>query len=422
MKNPPLSRGSIVAALDIGSAKVACFIGRVVDNEGGFEILGVGNRPSAGVKSGAIVDLGKAEAAVRHAVHAAENMAAEAMKGYPLREVVVNVSGTNVMSHSHRAEIKIYGHEVTGNDVRRALVQAQQEALQEEHELIHTIPAGYQLDATDGIADPRGMCGDDLRVDIHLVTGEIGALRNMAGVVERSHLDISALCVSAYAAGLASLVEDEMDLGCTVIDMGGGTTSMAVFHGGAMIYQDAIPIGGNHVTGDIARGLVTSVDAAERLKKLYGSAMVTNMDDRELIDVPKLGEEPGGPVNHVSRAMLIGIIQPRLEEIFELLRARMKDSNLGGLIGRRVVLTGGACQLAGMRDLAAHVLDKQVRLGKPIRLNGLPDATAGPAYAATAGLLTYMAQRSAEMPAEIMAQAEAGSFWEGVRMWWRENW
>jgi len=422
MKNTPSPRGSIVAALDIGSSRVACFIGRVIDEQGNCEILGVGNQTSSGVKSGAITDLNAAEAVVRHAVHAAENMAAEAMKGYPLREVVLSVPGAQAYSHSQRADVKIHGHAVTDNDVRRALAKVQAEALQEDHELIHTIPAGYKIDLTKDVQEPRGMFGEDMSVDVHLVTGEVGGLRNIASVVERSHLDISALCVTSYAAGLACLVEDELDLGCTVIEMGAGTTSFSVFHGGNMIYQDAIPIGGHHVTSDIARGLVTTIEDAERLKKLYGSAVVSVSDDKELIDVPRVGEGRVQGPNHVPRSVLIGIIQPRLEEIFELIRARLRDSNMGALIGRRVVLTGGACQLPAMRDLAAHVLDKQVRLGKPIRLSGLPDAASGPSFAVAAGLLTYVAARSAEMPADIMAQVVPGTLWERIRLWWKENW
>ncbi len=411
-----------MAALDVGSSKIACFIGRVVDDEGTFEVLGVGHQPSHGIKNGTVTDLDKAEAAIRHSVHAAEKMAADVMKGYPLREVIVNVPGVHVGSYSHSAEVKILGHEITDNDIRRALAKAQEEQMNEEQELIHTIPVGFRVDGHDGINEPRGMYGHDMHVDIHLLSADIGALRNMAGCIERSHLDISALCVSSYAAGLACLVEDEMDLGCTVIDMGGGVTSVAVFQNNALVYTDAIPIGGRHVTNDIAKGLTTTVADAERLKALYGSAMASNTDESELIDVPKMGEDERSAPNHIPRSLLIGIIQPRLEEIFELIRARLQDSGLGPVLGRRVVLTGGASQIPGMRELAGHVLDKQVRLGKPIRLSGLPDAVSGPAFATTAGLLTYVSERSDEMPADIMAQVEPGTLWERVKYWLKENW
>ncbi len=415
-------KGSLLAALDIGTSKVACFIGRVADDGGDFEILGVGHQASQGVKNGTIVDLDAAEAAIRRTVHAAEHMAADVMKGYPLREVVVNLPGVHAMSKAQDAAVQISGHEVTEKDVRRALVKAQESMMGIDQELIHTIPVGFAIDGHGGVREPRGMFGQSMGVDIHLVTGDVSALRNMATCVERSHLDISAFCVSAYAAGLASLVEDEMDLGCTIIDMGGGVTSFAVFHGGAMIYCDAIPIGGKHVTGDIAQGLTTSIADAERLKVLYGSAMASGMDDNELIDVPRLGEEKLTEPNHVPRSLLVGIIQPRIEEIFELIRARLNDSGLGQALGRRVVLTGGASQVPGLRDLGQHVLDKQVRLGRPIRLSGLPDAVGGPGFATTAGLLTYVSERMDEMPGEIMIHAPTGSLWERTKLWLRENW
>lgn len=422
MKAKHKPKGSLVAALDIGSSKIACFIGRVVDDEGAFEVLGVGHHASAGIKSGTVTDIDKAESAIRQTVHAAENMAANVMKGYPLREVVVNLPGVHAMSHGHTADVQIAGHEITDNDVRRALAKAQEQVVSDEYELVHTIPVGYRIDGHDGIREPRGMHGQNMSVDMHMVTGDIGALQNMASCIERSHLDISALCVSAYASGLSSLVEDEMDLGCTVVDMGGGVTSFSVFHGGHAIYTDAIPIGGEHVTSDIAKGLTTARNDAERLKILYGSAMASHADENELIDVPRLGEDTPLEPNHVPRSLLVGIIQPRVEEIFELVRARLKDSGLGSMLGRRVVLTGGASQLPGLKDLGQHVLDKQLRLGKPIRLSGLPDAVSGPAFTTVAGLLTYVSDHAHEMPADIMAQVEPGTLWERTKLWLHENW
>lgn len=422
MKYKPKPRGSLLAALDIGSSKIACFIGRVTDNEGAFEVLGVGHHRSVGVRNGNIANLDEAESVIRQTVHAAENMAADVMKGYPLREVVVNLPGVHANSYGHTADVQVAGHQITDNDVRRALARAQEQVAGQEQELIHTIPVNTRIDGHDNIRDPRGMYGHVMSTDIHLVTAHVPALRNIATCIERSHLDITAFCTSAYAAGLASLVEDEMDLGCTVIDMGGGVTSFAVFQNGNMIFTDALPVGGQHVTSDIARGLTTGVADAERLKALYGSAMGSDLDQNELIDVPKVGENERQQPNHVPRSLLVGIIQPRLEEIFETVRGHLADSGLGPALGQRVVLTGGASQMSGMRELAQHVLGKQVRLGRPIRLSGLPDAVAGPAFATTAGLLTYVSERADEMPARIIEQVEPGSMWERVRYWLKENW
>lgn len=422
MKHKTKPKGSVIAALDIGSSKIACFIARVIDDEGHFEVLGVGHHASQGIKSGTVIDMAQAENTIRQTVHAAENMASNAMKGYPLREVVINVSGVHAQSHNFNIDVQIAGQEVTENDIQRALSKAQDQAVNEDCELIHTIAAGYTLDGNAGVRQPRGMTGENLGVDIHLVTGDSTALRNIAATIERSHLDISALCHASYAAGLSSLVEDEMDLGCTVIDMGGGVTSFAVFLGNSMVYSDSIPVGGHHVTNDIARGLTTGLADAERLKTLYGSAMSANTDENELIDVPQIGEAATAQAHHVPRSLLVGIIQPRMEEIFEMVRAKLQDSGLGTTVGRRVVLTGGASQLPGVRDLAQLVLDKQVRLGRPIRVTGLADAVSGPAFATTAGLLTYVSERHSEMPAEIMAQAEPESLFDRIKFWMRENW
>lgn len=422
MKVKHKPRGTLLAALDIGSHKIACLIGRVIDDEGGIEVLGVGYQASRGVKAGAVIDIEAADNAIRQTVHTAENMAAEAMKGYPLREVIVNVPGIQTKSHRISINIQIAGQVVTDNDVKRALVKAQEQIITNDSELLHTIPVNCKIDGNDGIRDPSGMTGHEMDVDVHLMTGELGPLQNMANCVERSHLDIASLCSSPYAAGLASLVEDEMDLGCTVIDMGAGVTSFAVFQGAEMVFSDSIPLGGWHVTNDIARGLTCSNNDAERLKTLYGSAMVTSSDENELIDVPQLGETDSHEQNLVPRSLLIGIIQPRLEEILEMIREKLENNVQGVSAGRRVVLTGGASQLPGLRDLAQMILDKQVRLGRPIRLSGLPDAVSGAAFSTTAGLLTYLTSHSHEMPAEIMATVDSGSLLEKFKYWWKENW
>ncbi len=422
MKRNFRSKGSVLAALDVGSSKIVCLVAQVVDDEGSLEVIGIGHQASKGIKSGTVTDLQAAENAIRQTVHSAENMAAEVLKGYPLREVVVNLPGVHASSKMVHADVAVAGHEVTDNDVRRALAKAQDQVFDESSELIHTIPVSCSLDGKQGIREPRGMYGQNLQVDIHLVTGDNGALRNLATTIERSHLDITALCAAPYAAGLSSLVEDEMDLGCTVIDIGGGVTSFAVFSGSSLIYLDAVPLGGNHVTSDIAKGLTTSLQNAERLKTLYGSATASGSDESEMIDVLPLGEEEYRAPNHVPRSLLVGIIQPRMEEILEHVRARLQDSGVQAYAGRRVVFTGGASQLPGLRELGQRVLDKQVRLGRPIRLHGLPDAAAGAAFSVAAGSLVYVSERSNEMPGEILAQMEGGSLWERLKVWLRENW
>lgn len=409
------TRGDLIAALDVGTTKVCCFVAKI-EEAGQARVVGIGHQVSRGLRAGTIVDMDAASQAIAHAVHAAEQMA-----GGTVRDVVVNISGGQPTSRMTSVEVAVSGHEVGDADLRRALAQARQFQGTPEHELIHTLPVGYSIDGSRGIRDPRGMFGDRLEVQLHTVTAQASAVRNLATCVARCHLDIESFVVSPYAAGLAALVEDEMELGCTVIDMGGGTTTLAVFCEGNAVYTDCVPVGGGHVTNDIARGLTTPVVHAERMKTLYGSAMTAVADEREILDVPQVGEDEPAQANHVPKSLLVGIIQPRLEEIFELVRDRLEASGFAKVAGRRVVLTGGASQLPGTRELAQLILDKQVRLGRPTRLAGLAEATGGPAFATAAGLLAHAAQQTAALPAATAEAEPPKHLWGRVGLWLREN-
>ena len=257
----------------------------------------------------------------------------------------------------------------------------------------------------------------------HLVSATQGPIRNLSTVVHRCHLDIESRVVSAYASGLACLVEDEKELGVTCIDMGGGTTTLAVFQGGHLVHTDTIPVGGVHVTNDIARGLSTPLVHAERMKTLYGSALPSPSDDREILKVPLVGEDEDGATNQVPRSMLVQIIQPRLEETFELVRSHLEAGGFDKLAGRRVVLTGGAATMQGVRDLAGMVLDKQVRIGRPVGIQGLPEATAGPAFSTCAGLLRYAVMHQAEAPAKAARTTDSAGNGPFGRLgsWLRKN-
>jgi cell division protein FtsA len=423
-KNSFKPRGSVIAALDIGSSKIACLIGKVIDDEGTIKVIGVGHRASKGIRSGSVIDLSAAESSIKEAVHSAEKMAADEMKGFHLRDIVVNVPGVHASSYRVDAEVQVKGQEVTESDINNALARAQSKVISPDTELIHTIPISYKIDSQEGVRDPLGMVGQNLEVGIHMVAGDLGPLQNIATCIEKSHLDIEALCHSSYAAGLSCLVEDEMDLGCTVIDMGMGVTSFAVFQGMSMIYCDAIAVGGGHITNDITNkeAFDCSIVDAERIKTLYGSAIATMGDDNELIEVMPLGSDNEHEPNRFTRTRLVGVIQPRLEEILDLVRKRLSESGLENQVGRRVVLTGGASQIPGLCDLTQVVLEKQARVGRPIGIAGLPDSVSGPEFATVAGLLLYVSEKSSEMPAEIMAAAEPGNLWEQVKLWLRENW
>jgi cell division protein FtsA len=377
------TKTGLYAGLDVGSTKVSCFIARV-SADGGIRVAGASHHAADGVRSGVIVDMEAAQASIMTAITAAEQLAGER-----IREVFVNVNGARLASRTCGAKISITGREVEEADLRKVLNHGYAFREPDERALIHCIPVGYSIDGSRGIRDPRGMFGDELAVNMHLVSAGTGALRNLATCVERCHLDIEAMVAGPYAAALACLVEDEMDLGVTLVDMGGGTTTIAVCYDGNVIYTDSVPMGGAHVTRDIASGLSTSRPHAERMKTLYGACIATPSDDHELIDVPLIGEDNANHPNHVPRSMLVGIIAPRLEETFEAVRKKLDDSGVAAQAGRRLVLTGGASQLHGVRELAALILGKQVRMGRPLRIAGLADSTSGPAFSVSAGLLAY---------------------------------
>ncbi len=410
------ARGSIVTALDIGTSKICCLIARV-EEDMRPRVIGIGHQLSHGVKNGVVVDVEAAATAIGQAVHSAEQMANET-----IREVIVSISGSHLQSLIYDVAVDIQGHAVADGDINRVLQAARQQALQAPGaRMIHAIPMSFAVDQNTGIKDPRGLFGNKLSAQVHMVMGDQNVIRTIIACIERKHLEVEGIVASAFAAGLSALVDDELALGATIIDMGGGTTSVGVFQNGQLVYTDCIQIGGHHVTMDIARGLTTPLAAAERMKTLYGSAMATSSDDRELIDVPQVGEEDSHTPNHVPRSLLIGIVQPRIEETLELAREHLEASGTWQSAGRRIILTGGASQMPGARDLAQVILDKQVRQGKPLRVTGLAEAVNGPAFAAAAGLLLYPLQHFANPDAAVMDIAPSTKLIDRVRHWLKEN-
>ena len=408
-------RGSLIAALDIGTSKICCFIARVAAEKPW--VLGIGHQISRGVRNGTIVDVEAAGTSVGNAVHAAEEMAGETIE-----QVVANLSGGFFGSRIVKAEVGIAGREITDAEMQRVLEQGHLMREPGDRHVIHSVPVAFSIDDSPGIRDPRGMFGQRLGVNMHVVTASAAAVRNHGSAIGRSHLDIDALVVSPYAAGLSCLVEDEIALGVTVIDMGGGTTTIGVFFDGNLLHADYVPVGGSHVTSDIARGLSTPVAHAERMKALFGSAISSSTDERETIAVPQVGEEDEGHVNHVPKSLLVGIIAPRIEETFELVRNRLEASGFDKVAGRRVVLTGGACQLHGVREFAGLILDKQIRIGRPQRVTGLAEATGGPAFSTTVGLLHFALSERAEVVRGGSSPLQAPNWLFGrLGHWLREN-
>lgn len=380
-----------ITAIDIGTHKISCFIG-TTKNDNGLHLLGHGIHAAQGLRSGHIIDMDRVQACLLQAVTKAEKMANKTVD-----EVIINVASGNPQSKTVYAELPIANYQISDTDIKRLLKQSQHANIPLEQTVLHKIPINFSVDDEEGIHDPRGMFGRKLKLQTHLIKVQTSALKNMMNCVTRCHLEVKDTVHSAYASGLACLVEDEMELGVTLIEMGAGVTSIAIFYDHDLIYVDTIHIGGQHVTSDIARGLSTTLQQAERMKALYGSAIASPQDDRETLEVPQIGEEDHHIIQ-IPKSMLVGIIQPRLEETFELIRDRIEASGFGHMIGRRVVLTGGASQLQGVRDMASMVLNKQVRLGTPIRLSGLNPPLNNPAFSTCAGLLSY-----AIMPQSFMS-------------------
>ncbi|QVQ35890.1 cell division protein FtsA [Pseudochrobactrum algeriensis] len=386
-------RTRLLTVLDVGSSKVSCVIARLRPrDESAFlpgrthrmDVLGIGYQKSRGVKSGVVIDLDAAEQSIRLAVDAAERMA-----GLTVESLIVNISSGRLKSETFNASIDLGGHEVEKTDIRRVLAAGAKQALQAERHLVHSLPIGYTLDSERGIRDPMGMLGDSLGVDMHVLTADSAPLRNLELCINRCHLSVEAIVATPYASGLAALVDDEAEMGAACIDMGGGTTTISVFSEGKFIHADAIAIGGMHVTMDVARGFSTRMEDAERLKVMYGSALPSAADDRDLISVPPIGDDDRDVPNQYPRSVLTRIIRARVEETLELVRDRLNASGLGHIVGKRVVLTGGASQLTGMPEVARRILARNVRIGRPLGIAGLPEAAKGSAFSATVGLLIY---------------------------------
>jgi cell division protein FtsA len=421
IKKTTKSRKDIFAALDIGTSKVCCAIAKVENRtheKGGeaLRLIGVGHQSSKGIKGGLIVDLEALEDAILNAVHSAEQMA-----GQTISEVCVNLPASSVRSQTFESHLNIVNQTVDETHVRRLLTFGKNAQIAENQQIIHALPISYSIDSTHGIHDPRGMVGNQLSVTIHLVTAPKALLRNFQNCIGRCHLDVSGFVVTPYASGLSTLVDDELTLGATVIDMGGGTTTIASFLDGTLIHVDSIPVGGAQVTSDIARGISTPLVQAERLKTLYGTVLLSSADERENIIVPQLGESQGPQTHQISKSLLTHIIRARVEETLELIWSRLAATGMDQLVCQRIILTGGGSQLPGIREMAATLWSRQVRNGQPIGVIGASDFATNPMFATCAGLLQYGWRDYAGSQSAVQFDAPPAHLWQRVATWVKEN-
>ncbi|GKX32420.1 MAG: cell division protein FtsA [Rhizobiaceae bacterium MnEN-MB40S] len=386
-------RATTVTVLDIGTTKVVCLIGRLTPREESqilpgrthtIEIIGVGHHKSHGVKAGVIVDVEAVESSVRKAVHAAERRA-----GLTVESLIVNVSAGRLKSERYTSDLDIGGHEVESADLKKVLAAAARQISDPQRVALHSLPVSFRLDGEKSIRDPLGMYGENLGVNMHVLTAEQPPLRNLELCINRSHLTVEAMVATPYASGLSALVEDEAEIGCACIDMGGGTTTISVFSEGRMVWADAIALGGHHVTMDLARGLSTGLEDAERLKVVHGSAFPVAGDDSDTVSVPPIGDSDSETPLQMPKALVVRIVRARIDETLELIRDRIQRSGYAPVVGRRIVLTGGASQLTGISDAARRILSRNVRIGRPLGVAGMPAAAKGPAFATAVGLMIY---------------------------------
>jgi cell division protein FtsA len=394
-KMKPVSprRSAIVAALDIGTSKIVCMIARLKPQgpqetmrrrSHAIEILGLGHTEARGMKSGAVINLAEAEQAVRHAVDLAERDAS-----VQLESVVLSMSSGRPSSEFYAVNVNVAGAGVADGDVARALAAGCNHSVRPGRVVLHSLPLGYALDGVHGVGEPRGMLGREFGVDMHVVSADVAAARNLMLVVERCHLEVETMVASPYVAGLATIADDEADTCAALIDLGAGTTTMAVFSSGRFAHADGFALGGNHVTMDLARGLNARISDAERIKTFYGSVLAGGSDERDMITVPTVNDDDREAPQFVSRASLVRIIKPRVEEILEMVRDRLAASPFASEPSARAILTGGGSQLTGLPELAARILNRPVRIGRPLGMAGLPEPAKGPAFAVASGLLVY---------------------------------
>lgn len=430
MRKAAMQRG-VVAILDVGTSKIACLILNFdeADSGGGdgigmlagqasFRVIGAATTRSRGVRFGEIETMAETERAIRTAVQAAQKMA-----GVRVDHVIAAMSGGTPRSYGLAGEIEIRNAQVAEADVARVLSACDMPDIGPGRDVLHAQPVNFALDHRSGLIDPRGQIGHRLACDMHMLTVDVTAVQNLVYCVKRCDLELAGLASSAYASGISSLVEDEQELGAACVDLGGGTTGVSIFIRKHMIFADSVRLGGDAITSDISKGLQVPVAVAERIKTFHGGAIATGMDDREMIEV---GGDTGDWEHDrrtVSRAELIGIMRPRIEEILEDVRRRLEAAGFDSLPTQQIVLTGGGSQIPGLDGLAHRILGQQVRIGRPLRVPGLPQAATGAAFASAVGLSLFAAHPQDEwwdfqVPAD---RYPARSLRRAIR-WFRENW
>ena len=375
-------REELIVGLDIGTTKVAAIVGALTEN--GLDVIGVGTHPSRGVKKGVVVNMDSTVAAIKRAIEEAEHMC-----GVAIETVFAGIAAGHIHGQNSSGMTTVKDKEVREADIARVILLAKSVALPPDRQIIHVLPQEYIIDDQDGIKDPLGMAGVRLEARVHLVTAAVTSAQNIIKCCNRCGLDVADIVLEPLASAYAVLEEDEKELGVALIDIGGGTTDLAIFHDGSIVHTAVLGVGGNQLSNDIAVGLRTPPSEAERIKHRFGCALRSLVTDGQTLEVPWVG---GRPARVLERSVLAEIIEPRVEEIFALVKRELEKSGFAEILGAGVVITGGSTILEGMAELAQSVLELPVRRGEPRGVGGLSGVVASPIYATGVGLVQYGAR------------------------------
>jgi cell division protein FtsA len=407
-----MPKSDYIVGLDIGTKKVAAVIGEITEDKK-LEVIGIGTAESRGLRKGVVVNLDATSAAIKKAREEAELMA-----GVEIDAAYVGISGAHIRSFNSRGVIAVSGKDrkISREDVRRVIEQSKAVSIPPDRRIIHVIPQEFVVDDQDGIKDPLGMSGIKLEVNVHIVTSAITSVQNLRACLERSGIDIQEIVLNQIASSLATMTADEKELGVGLIDIGAGTTEVAIFERGSLWYTSIIPLGGDNFTNDIAVGLRTPIPEAEKIKKKYGCIASPMTDDQESIEVPAVGR--GRKPRVLSKQLLADIIQPRAEEIFRLVDNDIKRMGYEKSLNSGVLLTGGTALLDGLEEVAEEIFDLPVRRGDPTGVGGLMDRVSTPDYATVVGLLLYGFQQRQE---KGQAKDRKKGMWTAVKDWFKEE-
>lgn len=401
---------NIIVGLDVGTTKICAVVGEVSDNE--VNIIGIGTHPSIGLRKGVVVNIESTVESIQKAIEEAELMA-----DCEISSVYAGIAGGHITGFNSRGIVAIKGSEITQHDVERVIDAARAVAIPMDREVIHVLPQEFIVDDQAGIQNPVGMSGVRLEAKIHIVTGAVTSAHNIVKCANRSGLDVCDIVLESLASGEAVLTDEEKELGTALLDLGGGTTDLAIFSGKNIKHTFVLALGGNNLTNDIAVGLRAPLSEAEKIKKKYGTCLTRNISSEETIEVPGMG---GREPRKLPRQILGEILEPRMEEIFTLINREIYRAGMENIIPSGVVLTGGSALLDGGAEIAESIFNLPTRLGRPLGINGLVDVVNNPMYATGVGLVLYGARNHTEKKFRIRDANIFNRLMTRMKRWFKE--